>query len=527
MQQVNSEQISGVARNAAQSGDWPSVQACAAELLKRDDANPEGHFLAGLVYKARQEPQSAAGAFARALERDARRYDAAIELAAQYLGLHRNAEALRLILTYEPQLANSPLYLDMAAELYSRMGQYDRAWPLYRKAAALQPDVDLFKAHVAACAVYVGEIDAAKTLYKELLARRPTHQRHHYELSRLERATDGRHVEQMKQVLTATRMPPEKNIFLYYAIGKELEDLGRWDEAFEYFEKAGNAVMSVADYDVAEDIALIDKIIEVCDADWLAAGPPGAASTAGAPTPIFIVGLPRSGTTLAERILSSHSQVESLGETQFLQMVLRRESGVRTVPPTGMSPEIIEAAAGKHIGGIAAGYLEAVRYRLAGKPMFIDKLPENALYAGFIAKAYPRAAIVHMKRKPMDTCFAMYKQSFFRFAYTLENLARYYAAHDRLMKHWRRILGGRLIEIEYEALVADQEMQTRTLLAAVGLDFEPGCLHFEKNAAPCATASAVQIRQKIHRRSVERWKHFERHLEPLRKRLEDAGIAIE
>jgi tetratricopeptide (TPR) repeat protein len=519
--------ISSVARSAVQAGDWATVGACAQEILARNDRNPEGHFLAGLVEKASGRPRRAADAFARALACDSRRYDAGIELAGQYLLLNRDGEALELIARYEAHLQNSPLYLDMAAGLYSRMGQYERAWPLYCKANALQPDVDLFKANLATCAVYVGKLGEARAIYRDLLARHPTHQRHHYDLSLLERAENAKHVEQMEAVLRSTKLPPERNIFLYYAIGKELEDLQRWDEAFSYYEKAGDAVMSTTDYDVADDIALIDAIIGICDADWLATGAARNSANPAGPTPIFIVGLPRSGTTLTERILSSHSRVETLGETRFMQTVLRRESGlVSAMPPIGMNPETIGAAARKPIGRIAAGYLDAVGHRLSGKPLFIDKLPENALYAGFIAKAYPNAAIVHMKRSPMDTCFAMYKQSFFRFAYTLENLARYYVAHDRLMRHWRRILGDRLIEVEYEELVADQERETRALLAALGLEFEPACLHFEENTAPCATASSVQVREKIHNRSIERWRHFEKHLEPLRRRLEDAGIAV-
>jgi hypothetical protein len=126
----------------------------------------------------------------------------------------------------------------------------------------------------------------------------------------------------------------------------------------------------------------------------------------------------------------------------------------------------------------------------------------------------------------MDTCFAMYKQSFFKFAYTLDNLGRYYVAHDRLLRHWKMLLGDRLVEIEYEALVADQEGQTRMLLARLGLDFEPACLEFEKNESASATASSVQVREKIHARSVNRWRHFEQELQPLRQLLESAGIAI-
>ncbi len=516
--------LSEIGRRALQSRNWPVVSACAEDLLRRDPNSPEGHFLAGLVEKAAQRPVKATEAFAKALELDAGRYDAAVELANQHCIARRNAEAVALLHDYQARLGNSPRYLDMAGTVYSDMGMAEKAWPLYRKANELQPGVPLFQSNLAACGVYLGKIDEAKAIYRALLRQTPTHQRNHYHLSRLEQAKDTVHIEQMKAALRSTNLAPDKNIFIYYAIGKELEDLGEWQEAFRYYQMAGDAVTSVANYDVAADLGLIDKVIEVCDKQWLAARPDRVPADAAARTPIFLVGLPRTGTTLTERILASHARVESIGETLQMQMTLRRISGVESVET--MNPAIIEAAAQKDVGLIAHGYLDAVRHRFRGKPMFIEKLPENFLYLGFIAKAWPDARLVYLRRNPMDACFAMYKQSFFRFAYTLENLGRYYIAHDRLLRHWRSMLGDRLIEIEYESLVTDQEGQTRSLLDRLGLDFEAACLEFEKNEAATATASSVQVREKIHSRSVNRWRHFEKELQPLRQLLEHAGIAI-
>ena len=430
-----------------------------------------------------------------------------------------------LLEKYESSLGNSPRYLNLAGLTWTMLGLHERAWPLYRRANELQPRMPLFEANLAACSVYLGKIDEARALYLKLLERNPTHQRNHYHLSRLARARDSVHVEQMKDVLRATRLPPEKNIFLHYALGKELEDLEQWDEAFHHYQAAGDAATRVSNYDVAADIALIDRIIEVCDAAWLAAGPAEVSTEVTGKTPIFIVGLPRTGTTLTERILSSHSQVQSIGETESLQMVLRQVSGVPGIE--GMNPATIEAAAAQDIGRVANGYLNAVHYRLGERPFFIEKWPENILYLGFIAKAYPRARLLHLRRHPMDACFAMYKQSFFRYAYTLENVGRYYVAYDRLARHWRALLGERFFEVEYEALVRDPEGQTRRLLQQLQLDFEPACLEFDRNEAASATASSVQVREKIHTRSVQRWKQFERHLEPLRRILESAGIAID
>jgi hypothetical protein len=207
-----------------------------------------------------------------------------------------------------------------------------------------------------------------------------------------------------------------------------------------------------------------------------------------------------------------------------MQMVLRLEGGIERVER--MTPAIIESVARKDMGAIAARYLEAVEYRFGSKPMFIEKYPENFLYLGVIAKAFPAARLVHLRRNAMDTCFAMYKQSYFRYAYRLDDLAQYYVAYERLARHWRAVLGERLIEVGYEALVADQEGQTRKLLGALGLDFEDACLRFDENPTASATASAVQIRERMHTRSIDRWRHFEKHLEPLRKRLLAAGIAV-
>jgi tetratricopeptide (TPR) repeat protein len=519
------QQLSAHARQAAQRRDWPTVHRCAQAILARDSASAEGHFLTGLVDKAAERSAPAIATFSRVLELAPERYDAAVELADELARNFRQGEARAVLEKYESHLGNSPRYLNLAGLTWSRIGMHERAWPLHRRALDLQPGAARLEANLAACSVFLGRIDDARTLYRSLLARTPNHQRNHYELSRLERARDATHVEQMKAVLAATKLPPDQNIFLYYALGKELEDLEQWDEAFHYFKLAGDAATSVSSYDVAEDVALIDSVIATCSAAWLADAPAAIHAADTGQTPIFIVGLPRTGTTLTERILSSHSHVQSVGETQFLQTVLHQVNGV---PSLGsMTPEIVRAAAQQDIRRIAAGYLDAVRYRLGPEPFFIEKFPENILYLGFIAKAWPDARLVHLRRHPMDTCFAMYKQSFFRYAYTLDNVGRYYVAHHRLVQHWRSLLGERLVEVEYETLVRDQEAQTRRLLSRLGLEFEPACLEFDRNEAATATASSVQVREQIHTRSVQRWKHFERHLRPLQDILRSAGIAAD
>jgi tetratricopeptide (TPR) repeat protein len=520
------QQVSTAARRAAQAKDWKQVRACAREILDRQWNSAEGRFLLGLAEKSSNRSEQAIKAFSKAISLDDIRYDAAVELADQYLNLNRYGEAVELLHQYESLLGNSPRYLDMAGTIYTKAGLPEQALPLQEKANELQPGVDSLRANLAECYVYVGRIDEAKEIYADLLEKNPNHQRNHYELSRLGRATDSEHVERMKAVLSAKNLKPDQNIYIYYAIGKELEDLEQWDEAFEYYKMAGDAAASVANYDVDADIRVIDKVIEVCNKDWLEDGALEQTTDEVQKVPVFIVGLPRSGTTLTERILSSHSNIESAGESYLLQMAIKQESRVRS--SDNMNPEIIESAAKKDIRRIAEGYLQAIDYKLGDKPLFIEKFPENMLYLGFIAKAFPRCHIILQKRNPMDTCFAMYKQSYFRYAYSLDDLGSYYVAYDRLYRHWCEVLAERLIEVEYEVMVSEQEAETRKLLERLGLEFEEACLHFEKNVTASNTASTVQIiREKIHSRSIHRWKFFEERLQSLKSHLQDAGIELE
>lgn len=523
----NISQISAVGRQAVSNQDWETVAACANSILNKDINNAEGYFLMGLVEKISNRPVRASSAFEKALQLDPQRYDAAIELANQFSIARRNKEAAELLLKYIDKLGNSPMYLDLAGTVYTDIGMPEKAWPLYLKANELQPTVDLFQANLAACGVYLGKIEEARDIYQNLLERFPGHQRNHYQLARLSKAQNSNHIEQMQKILQNSDATADKNIFLYYALGKELEDLGQWKEAFHYYKLGGDAVTQVANYDVEQDIALIDKIIDVCNDDWVNENSTQSESKSSNSTPIFIVGLPRTGTTLTERIVSSHSQVETVGETLFVQMILRRESGVESIE--GINPEMIESVAKVSPELIANGYMDAISYRLGGKPYFIDKLPLNILYLGFIAKAWPNARIIHLKRNPMDAGFSMFKQVFtwaYKFSYSLDNLAKYYVAYERLCSHWRDVLGHRLIEVEYETLVADPENQTRLLLEKLGLDFEESCLEFDKNQSPSATASSVQIREKAHSRSVNKWQKFSEELQPLKASLEKAGIEV-
>jgi tetratricopeptide (TPR) repeat protein len=514
-----------ICRAAGQKNDWGTVYGCARELVSRHPSNPEGFFFLGMAEKAAQRTAASVDAFEKCLQLDGNRFDAGMELASQYAKSFRNDEALALLQRYSNSISQSPWYLDMAGTIYTGMGKAAAATPMFERAASLQSDALFFQSHLAANYVFVGKIDAAKDIYRSLLATNPNHQRNHYSLSRLERAVNRDHVNQMKAVLQRENKPESQNVFLYYALGKELEDLESWDEAMDFYLKGARAVKSVLNYRVADDEALIQQIIDSCSTDWYQEKMRSVDSGAYHKKPIFLVGLPRTGTTLAERILSGHSKIESIGETHYFEMVMKTTSGL--APSAKMTPQVILSAIDADAGGLGQRYLDRVRYLWGDKELFIEKLPKNHLYLGFIAAAFPDAPIVWLRRNPMDACLAMFKQLFtgvYEFTYDFDDLARYYRMYDRLYAHWKAVLGDRIIEIEYENLVSDLPGETANVLARMGLGYEQACIEFDENTAPSTTASAVQVREKVHSKSVLKWKNFARHLEPLRSRLEADGI---
>ena len=244
--------------------------------------------------------------------------------------------------------------------------------------------------------------------------------------------------------------------------------------------------------------------------------------------PIFILGLPRTGTTLTERILGSHTDVFSAGELNDFPISLVRVTQKSAQRQLDRS-ELVEWTSKIDFVQLGEVYLESTRRLTGHTQRFIDKLPLNFLYCGLIHLALPNAKIVHVRRHPLDSIYAMYKQLFkdaYPMSYDLEDLKEYYVAYDRLMTHWHEVLPGVIYDLHYESLIANQEGETRNLLEYCDLDWQDSVLEFEKNKAASTTASAAQVRQKIYTSSVEKWKNYEPHLRAVGEYLESQGIPI-
>lgn len=513
LNQYTFEELSKIGRAAWKHNEWKTLKTITEQMRTRQQNNPETEFLSGLATKYLESQSNAIPFFREALKIDAERYDAAIELAAAYFSEGNHRQAFELLERYQQSLANSPIFLNMAATIYVGLGFPDRGFSLYQSANLLQPEISIFKANLAASAIFVGENALAIKLYNELLELEPGNQRHLYQLSRLSNAKDDRLARMIEALLETNSTKPSENIYAYYALAKQYEDLMEWEKAFHFFELGGKAVESTSDYSVDEDI----EILEQAERNTSSA-PKELPLSQARPTessPIFIIGLPRTGTTLLEQMLAAHSQIETLGETNNIETAILQLTGN---DGGRMSAEILKESLLINPKVLRSEYLDAVSFRVEGQPFFIDKMPLNFQYLNLILNAFPEARIILVHRDPLDACVAMFKQLFtwtYRFSYSLENLKLYHRAYSRLIAHWKGLFGKQIIEISYEDIVMDTTSAIEKLSAALGIPFESQTTSFNSENLTSMTASAIQVRETISTKSVGNWQNYESRLGPL------------
>lgn len=311
------------------------------------------------------------------------------------------------------------------------------------------------------------------------------------------------------------------------ALFKELDDLGCHDEAWHALTRSNALMHALHPYDAAGETAVTDAIIHASMA--IGAMPAEPAPAFMGATPIFIVGLPRSGTTLLDRMLSSHSQVVSAGEINDFRRQLR---WMTDVPPSGVQGMLTAQRRSTDIdfAELGARYLQQTQWRAQGRQFYIDKLPINVRMVHLIRRALPHAPILHMVREPMDICFSNFKAMLgpvSAYSYDMHTLAHYYGQYVRLTNHWHTSMPGAMLDVSYASLVSEPAATLRRVLEHCGLAAEDGCLHPERNTAAVATPSSAQVREPIHQRALGEWRHYARQLEPLRLALEDLPRQID
>lgn len=435
--------------------------------------------------------------------------------------LHRGGEAAACLeamhaLSAEPGLAPEPL--QELGLRYTLLGLFREAERCYLRALAQRPDDPACVYNHATTLVALGRLDDAERAFDRVIALAPSDGDAWYNRSTLRRQTPQRnHVAQLEARLSGVADADPMLVPLCHALAKEREDLGEHAASFAALKRGADARRRRMQYRVEDDLETMALIADTFDAGFFARSHAGH----GDARPLFVVGLPRSGTTLVERTLASHAAITSRGESADLAQAVVRQAGAASG-----KADLVRRTAGMDFAALGRAYCTTLP--TGPQARVVDKTPGNFLYLALVAAALPQARIVHLRRNPMDACYAMYKTLFrmaYPFSYDLDDLGRYWLGYDALMAHWRRVLpADRFIEVDYEALVADHEAVARRLVAHAGLDWDPACLAFDRNPAPTLTASAAQVRQPVYRSSVGLWRRYEDELAPLRRRLEAAGV---
>jgi tetratricopeptide (TPR) repeat protein len=471
----------GLGSELAANGRWHEAAVNFRQAVEIDPKFFEAHCNLGNALRS-------AGQIGRALQS----YDRALQIMPQFAEAHVNrAIALRLLgkaeesqaacgnaLEIEPRFAAAFIVL---GELSADGGDFAAAERHFRRAIAIEPEVPEGWAGLAALRAMT-QADADWVSHATAIAARP--------------------------------LAPRKQAVLEFAIGKYFDDVREFEQAFAHFRRANEAQKSCRPpYDRRGLVRTVDAIIRDQDAQWIAAAQRNASAS---PRPVFIVGMLRSGTTLAEQILASHPAAFGAGELPFWSNALNelRTAGSPTPPR--------DAA----LGHLSVDYLRLLDSVSSDALRVVDKMPTNFAFLGVIRAVLPHARIIHLQRHPLDTCLSIYFQNFdaaISYANELGDLAHYYREYRRLMQHWRGLFPADvMLEVPYEELVSDQESWSRRMIEFIGLPWDPACLEFHRVRRTVLTASKWQVRQKINSAGVGRWRNYARHLGPLQDLASDA-----
>lgn len=488
----------------------------------------DGWYAASHVAQLIKKPQSALSAIDRALKLVPTNIDWQLHRAGCLLMCGKNEDAS----TYSQTLnSNSSRYassqLSSLAFLCNRLELHNEAAQIYQRLIALQPKNGGNWYNLASIQRFQGDIEKAEASLEKAIKLNPEDYEAYQLRSDLRRQTStSNHVSQLQSLLKNAIKTPAGEVQLCFALSKELEDIGKTESSFSALSRGSSLRRKHINYNIDNDIQTIDAIIDTFNPALL------AVNQVGHPTaePIFIIGLPRTGTTLVERILGSHTGVFAAGELNNFAVEMMQQVRAQASSQNLTRRQLVKQTSELDFNLLGKRYLESTRPLTGHTPHFVDKMPLNSLYAGLIHLALPNAKIIHQVRHPMDTCYAIYKRLFqdaYPWSYDLDEIASYYLAYRRVMAHWNEAMPGVIHELAYEDLVTDLEAQTRDLLSFCNLAWESRCLEFDKNTASSTTASAAQIRQPVYTSSVHRWRDYEQQLSPLAEKLRAGGIQFD
>jgi tetratricopeptide (TPR) repeat protein len=438
--------------------------------------------------------------------------------------LHRRGKPEAALIQVEKLLADEPRnpgYRNLRAAVLGRIGEYGASIDQYREVLAEYPNQAKIWMSMGHALKTAGRNAESIEAYVQSIARAPNLGEAYWSLANLKTFRFApEQTQAMRAQLAGDQLTAEDRFHFEFSLGKALEDAGEYAESFAHYHEGNRLRRAMIEYDAGETHAHVERSKRLFTRDFFADRQGWGCP---APDPIFVVGLPRSGSTLIEQILASHSRVEGTMELADVAMLSRIVAARTTRPGVSAYPRALEKFSAGELRGFGERYLTQTRIqRKTPAPFFIDKMPNNFAHLGFIHLMLPNAKIIDARRHPLGCCFSGFKQHFARgqsFSYDLEEIGRYYRDYVELMAHFDQVLPGRVHRVFYEDMVENTEAEVRRLLAYCGLEFEPGVLKFHENQRAVRTASSEQVRQPIFRDGMEQWRHFEPHLDALKRAL--------
>jgi len=499
-----------------QGGQVREALAICSSVLKADHRDPDAWHLLSKLQNQIGNIAEALKAAQRAVELAPDRPDMVIQLGI-CLGADGDIPAALAaaerasLLTISSAATHSNL-----GALFSFCGDHGRAAECFRAACDTDSTVGTYWFNLASSLRALGNLDEADRACTRAIDLNPLDGQAWYLLSDLRVQTpQANHVRELQSLILATEMKTPDRILCGFALAKELEDLGDYESSFACLTKANRAYRDSITYDVQSDIAAIDEIIASHTASAIQDKGPGYEIAA----PIFIVGFPRSGTTLTERLVQSHSQVHSVGERNDFALIASRLTAATSKNRKLSRLELINRSLRTNAAELGSTYIHQVSAKVCSQMRIVDKMPVNYLYCGLIAASLPNAKIVALSRNAMDNCYAAYK-AFLRgpysFTFDLQELGQYFLAFKRLTRHWQETLPeDRYMDLNYEALVTNTESEVKRLFNFLALPWEQEVLSFHTTKSASSTASAAQIRRTIYTTSIGKWEHYRTQLRPL------------
>jgi tetratricopeptide (TPR) repeat protein len=507
-----------IAAQHQQEGEFGKAEAICRNILRRDPRNVNATRMLGTLARDLGKPRLAARMLRNAVNLAPDFFGARMDLARALIEIDELDECETILQDAIRQKPELPHPYSLLGNLYTKQGRFDEAVDVYKEALAKQPNHGPSLAAMGHALKTIGRQEESIDTYRDCITRHPEFGEAYWALANLKtfRFSDEE-VATMERFVDDENLPDETRVNFNYSLGKAYEDRGDYEQAFVRYDKGNQLRRPHESYDPVQTEMVHDQIIETITPEFLEANRENGCPAAD---PIFIVGLPRSGSTLIEQILASHSQVDGTLELPDLPRIIK---AINEQKPQGDGyPQALNHY-GPDLARLGEQYLEWTARHRKGAPHFTDKMPNNFASIGLIAAILPNAKVVNARRHPLDSCMGCYKQLFYKgqsFTYDLIELGEYYLEYQRMMDHWHAVVPHMVIDVHYEDMVADQENQTRRLIEHCALPWEDRVLRFYETDRAVITASSEQVRQPIYSKSVNSWRRFEAHLEPLIEVLE-------